>query len=330
MVSWLNTPGIQLHVLVTGAPRTFMQAIPLPGTAVVYSSRESWETALLWQATRGRASLVFAPGPQLLDGHPSRLVHELGNLMNVMILRRSDTPIIKLGRALRGQHAVAVRLEQAIHARCTLYLARDRTSADVLRRPLQYVPDVALDLESCDTASQEPTQVAVSPRAGEPWIADWFAALCADARSAGREVLLVTQVRRDEAFHGWLAARERVRHISWSGQGHDDQLARVRLEYGRSALVISDRLHALLLGLVDGATPVGIARTNDKKIAPTLTALGWPSDAPHDGASLGEMLAWRQKNRHLQAHILRRAQHELREARQLLRRALLGRDRDPR
>lgn len=333
MVRWLAQPGVVLHPLVADAPDEFVDAVHLPTDAVVHRSARHWQQALLAHAARGHAGLVFAPGPQGLGGAPRHLAHESVNLLNAMVLRGRHNPVAKIGRSLAdGTRGVlptaAVAIERGVRRLSNEYWLRDAPSAARLRRPIAVLPDISLSTGALDcppVGGDEAPDVAVSARHDRGWSAAEIAAIAEQAAALGRRVVLVTQVRRDHAGHEALARATGVDHLGWQGEATAGQLARVTAQYARSALVVTDRLHAALFGLVVGATPVP-RRTDDAKLRPALATLGLPGGIPAGDDPLAEALAWRALHATQVTAARDAAAASLAEARERLRRLFGGVD----
>ncbi|MRG60432.1 hypothetical protein GE115_11225 [Agromyces sp. CFH 90414] len=96
----------------------------------------------------------------------------------------------------------------------------------------------------------------------------WVAAVERLAARTNTKVVVVVQVERDRAAAEALGARLDCRIIRWNPSvDHRQQEARVRAEYGRCRAVISDRLHALIMGATEGAVPLGWCETATDKVS---------------------------------------------------------------
>ena len=63
-------------------------------------------------------------------------------------------------------------------------------------------------------------------------------------------------------------------HLRWDeGRSHREQEALVRGCYERSLAVVSDRIHALIIGLTEGAVPIGFTTGPAEKVSRTLAAI---------------------------------------------------------
>ena len=320
MIRWLSIPGIMLHVLTKDIPSSFVAAAEIPLSAVTYQSYWSWEAALLRSALKGNSGLVFAPGPQVLLNSPSLVLHEVVNLSNVLALRLRRNPIAKIGRSLRGDGWLAVPIEQAIHDLSDIYWVRDTSSAATINRGLSVLPDIALS-ERRGFDDERRDWVSISPHVGRRWNIASIRRLASESANCGLRVGIVTQTRFDEPFHAWLAAGSGVEHLAWGTRSHRAQLLAVEERYSQSVAVASDRLHALLIGMSCGATPIPLVHA-DLKIGPTLQALGWPSIHPSVDAPVDSWVTWRTANQREQALLLDEAAKRLNVARVELSRRL--------
>jgi hypothetical protein len=89
-------------------------------------------------------------------------------------------------------------------------------------------------------------------------------------RDEGLEPILVSQVKRDDVQHLRLAHALDIKVVSWDGRTHAEQLQRVQDAYARSRVVVSNRLHALIFGMQEGAVPVAMLDGNSDKLLSTL------------------------------------------------------------
>ena len=289
MVRWFDTELTTIHALVGDTPAEFLDAA-LPSSATRYPSGRAWTRAMLSAGVRGHAVVVFAPGPQTLTRGLGTYVRGVLSLLYTAALPRLGSPVVKLGRSLRGSDPIGTAIERLGARVATQYVVRDRISAEILRGHCTVAPDLALSAAPpVDDADR--TLVALSPRVGRSWPIDEVRTLVDGVRAAGLSPVLVTQVRRDEQTHSDIAAVTGIEHLDWAGRSSTDQLARVEDVYRRSLVVVSDRLHALLLGIVGGAVAVPW-RDDDDKIAPTLAAAGIESPVGVARTDVDALLAW--------------------------------------
>jgi exopolysaccharide biosynthesis predicted pyruvyltransferase EpsI len=93
------------------------------------------------------------------------------------------------------------------------------------------------------------------------------------------------QVREDEDRAGELAVMLGGQFDPWGMRDAVAQEALVRERYDRARLVISDRLHVLILAALSGAVPVELVPAPTRKIADSFATIGL-AGVSADAASL--------------------------------------------
>lgn len=94
------------------------------------------------------------------------------------------------------------------------------------------------------------------------------------AETLGLSIVAVAQIRRDGPLAVELADELGGEALEWDGPDHAAQEAKLRSVYRRSRLVVSDRLHAAVIGLTEGALPLVLADSPTAKASRTLEAVG--------------------------------------------------------
>ena len=268
---------------------SYRASYDLDGTTVL--TRPGRFQARLVRAALGRERplLVFAPGPARLGGDRRSLLKGVANLANVVLVRLGRGEAMTLGRAVRtggragrAVEALSVRLQ-------SLYVARDDVTRGVLGPRVRVAPDLALARDD-GPATGAADAMVLSFRGDREVDPALVRRALEAARRTGTRPVLVTQVRRDGAQHARLAAEHGIEHVAWEGE-HRAQLERVTATMRTARVVVSDRLHALLLGARNGAVVVPVATPGSDKLPTTLAVL--PSTAAPDDlrahlATLGE------------------------------------------
>lgn len=289
-VRWAAASGAWLDVYVGGMPATYLEALDLPPQARCTRSALVFEARLWRSALAGRAAMVMAPGPQSLELSAGTLAHQLMGVVHAALLRVRRCPYVKPGRSYRTGNRLLLALERIEHRLATRSWVRDVHSPNVLHLDVDVLPDMAFAAGACgDTgvvhhraASPRPASrpraerplLAISPRRREQWPDHVVEAVRHTATRTGLELVVVTQVQLDEPFHRELAERFAIRHVEWGSRSHAEQLERVLDTYGKSAVVVSDRLHALVFAMCRGAAVRQPGDIGDRKIAPALAAVG--------------------------------------------------------
>ena len=94
------------------------------------------------------------------------------------------------------------------------------------------------------------------------------------ARTNGLTPVFTAQIGRDGPLAERLAARAGAEAVVWTDGDHAGMEARLRAVYRRSAAVLSDRLHGLVMGATEGAVPVVLADDPADKSVRTLDGAG--------------------------------------------------------
>jgi polysaccharide pyruvyl transferase WcaK-like protein len=240
---------------------TYVDAFDFPEKSLVYSSRLRWGVAFAWALAKGRASFVFPPGPYPLTSRRAAFRSRVSALIAGAVRARGGASITA-GKSVRGNDARAVRAERALVTRSSLYVVRDLLSSEALGVPLRHAPDIALLEEPSTSDSGQRRVVSLSVRYDRILDTRVLGDIVAWAATVGLDVTLVSQVRRDDKQHGELARSHGLDAVLWESATHRDHTERVKAAYRASALVITDRLHAAIFGINEGAVPVAIAEPN--------------------------------------------------------------------
>jgi hypothetical protein len=96
------------------------------------------------------------------------------------------------------------------------------------------------------------------------------------ARARGLDVVVVTQVGRDSSRSRELADALGAELVDWlDGRSHGEQERLLRDVYRRSAIVLSDRLHVLIVAMTEGAVPLALSLGPNYKIGRHFDAIGY-------------------------------------------------------
>ncbi|APE10543.1 hypothetical protein BO226_16150 [Rhodococcus sp. 2G] len=87
------------------------------------------------------------------------------------------------------------------------------------------------------------------------------------------KIVVFSQVRRDNSRTRELASALGGDVLMWEDDvSHSDQERKIRDLMAHSEVVVSDRIHALIMGTSEGATPLGLIPGSDVKVAPHFAA----------------------------------------------------------
>lgn len=268
--------GNRLVLLTHKMPPTYIDMFDLGENVQYVSSPIKFQLQLIRRALMGRAHLVYAPGPHSLIDSPQALVKTAVMLANSILIRATGGVIQTAGRAVRGKGQLASAMERGLVALMANYVVRDSTSESVVGLKLVQAPDLALGRFSYGDTIRP--HVSCSFRSDTPVDSSTFGQLVKQFKGAGYELVLVSQVRRDDLQHEKLAREFGLKTLLWGTKSHAEQQIVVDKMYKSSYAVVSNRLHGLIFGIAAGAIPVEYRIGQSDKIVSTLAP--WFGDYP--------------------------------------------------
>ncbi|WP_158251169.1 polysaccharide pyruvyl transferase family protein [Cryobacterium sp. Y11] len=265
----------QLQVFVGSRADSYLSGLGLQGEDRVYRTSAEWRREISRSTLREASVYAFNAGEM-----------ELQRAYALRYLRIA--PHLALNR-LRGGHAVHAgfgvrqktgwRIPVAATLRlCDLVAWRDSYSRGAMGLG-RIAPDWAFATGAADadllasTASRPLLAVSVRYNGQRP-DSEWIRALRGLADTLGLEIVAVSQIERDGPLAEELARKLGGTALVWDGPNHAQQELKLREVYQRSLLVVTDRLHAAVIGLTEGALPLVIAEDIHSKAARTLDAVG--------------------------------------------------------
>lgn len=274
VIRWLRQLDVDLHVYVGQMPAKYIQLLEL-NEARVYSSSKAWVRQLVKGSAKRNVDLLFSPGQQGLVLRRLEVEHAHVNLALAGLVRASGGAVIKLGRSLEGDSKVMLRLERLLCKLCNLYVLRDPLSASKIGTNVVTAPDLAVASEPRPKPTLDGrTYFAISWRYDRDIDYDFLRAACSASKQNGLTPIIVTQVWTDSKKQQLLARELGIDHLDWTDRDHGRQLEAVTNLYSNCAVVLSNRLHALIFAWNAGAIPAGYSETDDQKIWNHLGELG--------------------------------------------------------
>lgn len=268
MLDLITSSDAHVHISVGKMPRQYIDAFDLPENSTTYPSTVRFIRSFLTSALRARTSVVFPPGPYPLSSWRSAGRGLLAVAMS-LVARSTGGASVTVGKSVRGNHRGARAVEKLLIRISNVYIARDLLSAAAIGSPVPAAPDLALLAKPSD--SDTPKILALSFRSDRPLALDFLRPVIEWARSREFVPVFVTQVARDEARHAEQARALGVDHLAWGTKSHREQLSAITTLYAETSIVVTDRLHAALLGVLGGAVPVAVRQgTSPSKIADAL------------------------------------------------------------
>ncbi|QTE28905.1 hypothetical protein [Pengzhenrongella sicca] len=279
-------PAGDLVVNVVGMPAGYRAGLGLGPSDRLVADAGAWGPLLARGLLRG-GFYAYNAGETYAD--PAYARHCLGSLPLLLAGRLRGGHAVHTGFGIRAPHPVWGRAVRIGLAACDEVSWRDTPSRDAIG-----VGNVAPDWAYAEGAPSGDVEraadlvgrdvLAVSLRFDRPLPDDgWVAAVRAAARSRGLTIVALPQVGRDSERAELLARRLGGDLLAWDGQDHAAREEVVRAVLRRSSMVVSDRLHALVLGHTEGALPVGFGTAGVEKLARTLATVGAADVAFHQG-----------------------------------------------
>lgn len=266
----------RLHIFVGGSSADFLDGLRLDEADECYSTLRQWHSAAWKALARGAVWFVDKPGELQLDRRT--VVRQLKLLPLILAIRLRRGQVLRLGMAMRSVNARYLRPLRPLFRLSTKVLWRDTATGRAFGFG-EVGPDWAFAWEGSDddALDVDRADVAVSHRGDrDPPSEAFVASLAALTRVTGRRVVVVTQVRRDVPAAAELAEHLGAELIPWPVERtlaeHEDV---VRAIYRRSALVVSDRLHALIVGMTEGAVPLCVSEQGEAKVERHIDAVGF-------------------------------------------------------
>lgn len=193
------------------------------------------------------------------------------------LANRTGGDVVWLGAAVPGRARFGLGwIFEALFNTATLVRWRDHASSDYLA-PAGWMPDWAFAVIS-DRPSRPRRTVGVSLRFDRPYPSEeWLEAVRSLAGRLSLDIVTIAQVDRDTGYAERLAHDLGGRVVPFAGSGHLEQESIVRSEYAGMQLVLSDRLHGLIIAATEGAIPLGWCEASTEKLSRHLDPmnLGW-------------------------------------------------------
>ncbi len=263
----------EVHVYVGAAPQEWVTQLQLDPGSRVYRTDE--HSAWMRGALRaGRRSLVvLAPGEVFLRSR--ELPRELKLLGLAAVLRLRGGALVSPPRHTRFNERPAVAVHRLTARLSRSAMWRTRATAEMMRVGLS-LPDIGFDETPVEGLPwQERSTLMVSMRGPRPFPSEaWVEGVRAFADRAGLRVQTFAQVRLDEQRAAELAERLGGEHLAW---GERDLLAHeqvLRRAYGGARLVVSDRLHVVIMAMLSGAMVAEVADRPSPKVSDHLAQIG--------------------------------------------------------
>ena len=275
--AWLDAlrPLGDLNVLV-GEDAQYTSGLGLADSDTADEQWGQWFRRALRTGTRER--IVFALNAGEFSVHRQFAKRLAWQTALAAVARTRGGTVLLAGAGFRGDSTLLARGLRPVTALAGIVSWRDDWTRSLLGTG-EVNPDWAIALGQpahvLTSASGGRREIAVSLRGDRPEpSADWLTAVRRLACDNGCSLVVVTQVRSDSERSDLLASLLNARQVRWdSGSSHREHEALVRDAYAKSLAVVSDRIHALILGLTEGAVPIGFTTGKAEKVGRTMAAV---------------------------------------------------------
>lgn len=271
---WAVGTSDELVVYTGASPDVWLRQLGVPADAVVLRSKRSVPRWLWMLATApAKPVLVFEAGEVPL--HTGNGLRELIFFFETIVVRLKRGVVVRPPRGIRAPTNPSTWLHGRAAHLSQVALWRDAASAALVASDV-VVPDIgfAVGAEVAQPPGER-DELVVSMRGARPMpSAAWLRAVRATADAEGLRIRTVVQVREDEDRARELAQALDAEFEPWGRTDPLTQEARLRERYARARLVISDRMHVLVLAAIDGAVPVELVPSPTEKIANAFATAG--------------------------------------------------------
>lgn len=269
----------KLNVFVGNRSEDYISALHLDDTDRLFRDSSSWRKAVTRAITRNGAVYAFNAGEIEVTRPYAAHYVRLAPLLVANKLRGGRSLHIGLGVRRPTRWIPAVR---GVLSLCDMVSWRDEISQQTMG--LGHVaPDWAFAEGASDAAltarmTQQRNTVVFAPRynGAQPDEA-WCERFAEMADRLGLNIVVAAQIQRDNAVVDVLAKRWGAEAVVWEDGHHARQETRLRRAYAEARVVVSERLHALVIGATEGAVPVALGHAPSDKAYRTIRGAGLPA-----------------------------------------------------
>lgn len=257
----------RLHVFLA-QDDDFNSGLMLSKDDIQYKSRFKWLFSLFLIALRRR--VVFAINSGEFVGKKSDKKRSTWQVLVASFVRFAGGQVILSGVSIRPGTAVKDTYLRGLAAMSNVVFWRDEATAVEVGLG-DFQPDWAFHLGDPNTR-RERSHIALSVRGDRPEpTTEWVESVRRFAQKYELKLRVVVQVRRDADAARKLADRLGAKVLDWpADRTHAQHENVVREFYQRCRVIISDRIHALIIAATEGAVPIGIVTLDPLKLERTF------------------------------------------------------------
>jgi hypothetical protein len=276
-------PAGDLQLFVGDRDDSYLGALGLADTDTVFRSSATWRREVSRTSLREASVYAFNAGEIEVRRSYAQQYLRLAPLLLASRLRGGHA--VHAGFGIRRPSAWRVPIGATLRL-CDIVSWRDHESRAAMGFG-RVAPDWAFAAGSADAdlntrwSDAGRGLLAVSLRYNGPRPdATWTRSVRRLADQHGLEIVAVAQILRDGPLAEELAAELGGVAVVWAGPDHAAQEEKLRETYRRTRLLVSNRLHAAVMGLTEGALPLALAlahggaQAGTGKVSRSLAAAG--------------------------------------------------------
>jgi Polysaccharide pyruvyl transferase len=269
-----------LNVFVGNRDADHVSALGLAEHDILYHTSAEWRARVSRALTKERSLYAFDTGETEVRRAFALRYLRLAPLLIASRLRGGISAHVGVGVRESTPWRVPI---SAVLRLCSVVTWRDEYSRRVMGHG-GLSPDWAFALgspaEFLRSDSTPRPRLAIAIRQGlshakrEKPSEEWVSAVRQMSDELGLKPIVVAQIERDGPLTEELADRFGCEAVVWDGPNHSRQESRLRAVYRESSVVLSDRLHGLVIAATEGAVPIGLAMSENDKVTRTLAGVG--------------------------------------------------------
>jgi hypothetical protein len=270
---WVRDLG-PVHAYVGNATDDWVEQLGLSSDDRVYRSSEKFAWMQQSLSAKAPAAMILDPGEVPLDR--KSLIPEIIFTLLTLIIRLRGGIVVRPPRGVGETSSVTKTVHQVGVASSNVALWRNQKSFNLIKRG-ELCPDTAFQEDYTSKSDDGRTDLIVSMRGARPYPSGrWFDAIKAIQATYGLRLVVASQVRADEDRSQKLAVALGAEHIAWGTASDLEQEEILRTRYHNAKIVVSDRLHVLILAALAGALPLEIVDNPKDKVAVHFAQIGAP------------------------------------------------------
>lgn len=274
-LNWaLGTSG-DLVAYVGDAPDVWLDQLGMPGDATVLRTKQSLPRWFWMMLTAPRRPvLIFEAGEIPLDR--GNAVREVVFLLETLIVRIKGGVVVRPPRGIRAPSWPAIAIHRVAARASQVTLWRDAATLRVAKTG-RLVPDIGFAAgRRPGLPWSERSELLVSLRGTRAMPSDaWVQTVREFAERSHLKIRTVVQVREDEDRARELATALGGVFEAWGETDSVTQERLLRERYDGAQMVVSDRMHVLVLAALSGAIPVELVPTPTAKISHAFATVGY-------------------------------------------------------